>query len=456
VTSSTASMRYADIIALFGAAMLVARCALSGIVYDTALDAYRVTDFPAEYPCTPTLLAEMDRLLGLGKVTRDSQTGVCTVNCRLVIGANDGTSTYFQVGSPALPGETLVMRADLYVCPYYIPGENQYQEWWHAPQRVNRLALGDAHQPEIRPALKFDCTGPKHRFRLLTGVRPERDNADTSGRGGQLMAWNALITALAPSSDHSIDSLVLRGDGFVFVNSTLSWVKGMMLYGVSTGWRQTVQITDSTFEHGDAAVIGGKLELEGCTLRHCGTAVLDYGSVNVVMRNCTFANNRCNWHLRFPGKALPTLECVDCTIGPPQDANQMQRQETANTRALAKKVGTLQNPWFVSKRHLIVRVLNDQGEAIPKAKVTVQAEQPGADIDDGRCYLTDASGCTSSKPGPKALLLPEYQQAVTGAQSPPTTTPFSYTIRAAADGRTGTVTGVRPDSSWQTVTVTLN
>jgi hypothetical protein len=447
--------RHAGTVVALGAAMLSAPCALAGIVYDAALEGYRVTDYPAEYPCTPELLAEMDRLLGLGKVKRDSGTGVCTVECPLFIGGHDGTNTYFQVGPPECPEETLIMQGDLYVCPYYIPGESPHEQWWHAPQRVNRLTLGDEHRPEIRAALKFDGAGPEKRLRLLTGVRPDRDGETTIGHGGQFMAWNSLVTALHPSPERSLDGLTLRGDGFVFVNSTLSWVEGMMLYGASVDWRKTVRIADSTFEHGGAVVIGGKLELEGCRLRHCDTAVLDYGSLNVVMRNCTFEDNRCNWQLRFPGRTPPTLECLDCIIGPPQTANPMQRQETASTRALQEEAGTLQNPQFVSKRHLIVRVVDANGEPVPEAEITVRAEQSGAGLDEGKRYHTDATGHTAGETGPGALLLPELRQVVTGEQSPPATTQFTYTITAVAGGRTASIEGVRPDRSWGVVTVTL-
>jgi len=446
---------YAGIAVILGVSLLSARGALAGIEYDAALDAYRVTDYPAEYPCTLKLPAEMDSLLGLGKVSRDPGTGVCTVASRLIIGGADDANAYFQIGSPECPEETLIMRRDLYVCPYYIPGESPYEQWWYGPQRVNRLTLGDERRPEIRAALKFDGADQARRLRLFTGVRPDRDGKTTTGHGGQFMAWNALVTALEPSAKGSFGGLSLRGDGFVFVNSTLSWVDGMMLYGASIAWRSILRLADSTFEHGDTAVIGGKLEFEDCRFRHCGTAVLDYGSLGVVVRDCTFEDNRVNWHLRFPHKMPPTLECIDCTIGPPADANLMQRQETASTRALREKVGRLQNPQFISKRHLIVRVVDAKGEGVPDAEITIRPEQSGSGIDEGKRYRTNAEGRTADVPGPEALLLPDLRQVVTGEQSPPETTRFTYTITATSGDRIASAAGVRADRSWGIVTVTL-
>lgn len=446
---------YARIAVILGVSLLSARGALAGIEYDVALDAYRVTDYPAEYPCTLKLLAEMDSLLGLAKVKRDPVTGVCTVACRLIIGGNDDTNTYFQIGSPERPEETLIMQADLYVCPYYIPGESPHKQWWYGPQRVNRLTLGDEKRPEIRAALKFDGADQAKRLKLFTGVRPDGDGKTTIGHGGQFMAWNALVTALHPSAEGSFGGLSLRGDGFVFVDSVLSWVKGMMLYGASLAWRNTVRIAGSTFEHGDTAVIGGKLELERCRFRHCGTAVLDYGSLGVVMRDCTFEDNRANWHLRFPGKTSPTLECIDCNIGPSQAANVMQRQETASTRALRDRVGTLQDAQFVSRRHLVVLAVDADGEPVHDAEISVRAEQPGADIDEGKRYRTNAEGRTADVAGPEALLLPDLRQVVTGKETPPETTRFTYTIAAAVGDRVASVEGVRVDRSWRVVTLTL-
>ena len=429
--------------------------ARGAIEYDAALDAYRVSDYPKEYPCTPELLAEMDGLLGLGKVARDRETGACTVTCNLLIGSNDGTDTYFQVGSLKHPRETLVMRGDLYVCPYYITGESRHSQWWHARQRINRLTIGDEGNPAIRAALKFDAPASGERFWLVTGERPQPAGKCTVGRGGQLVVWNGLVTAVKQTRGHEIAGLRLRGDGFVFVNSVLSWVKGMMTYGAYTGWRKTIRVVNSMFAHGGVAVVGGKQELTNCRIVECGTAVLDYGSINVVLKGCTFEGNQHNWNLRFPSKASPALICIDCDTGPPRAGNLMQQQETASIRSSRAKGVPLRSPQLISKRHIVVQVIDAEGKPAPNAEVTVQPEQSGTDIDEGRRYHTDSAGRTANSDCPEAILLPEQRQVVIDAATPSNATEFTYTISATAHGRTAEVKGIRPDRSWKVVTIQL-
>ena len=428
---------------------------LGDIEYDAELDAYRVSDYPKEYPCTPELLAEMDGLLGLGKVTRDRGTGACTIACNLLIGSNDGTDTYFQVGSLKHLRETLVMRGNVYVCPYYITGESRHSQWWHARQRINRLTIGGEGKPAIQAALKFGALASGEQFWLVTGERPERDGKCTLGRGGQLMVWNGLVTATKQAKGHEIAGLRLRGDGFLFVNSTLSWVKGMMTYGAYSGWRKTIRVADSVFAHGGVAVVGGKQELTNCRIVGCNTAVLDYGSIDVVLRNCTLEGNQHNWNLRFPGKASPALVCVDCDIGPSTTGNLMQQQETASIRGFRAKGVPLRSPQLISKRHIVVQVIDADGKPIPNAEITVRQEQPGADIDEGRRYQTDRAGRTVDSDCPEAILLPEWRQVVTDATASSSATEFSYTVSAAAHGRTAEVKGIRPDRSWKVVTIQL-
>lgn len=442
-------------IATLVAGMWTSPSVRGAIEYDAALDAYRVSDYPKEYPCTPELLAQMDGLLGLGKVAPDRRTGVCTVTCNLLIGANDGTDTYFQLGSLERPRETLVMRGNLYVCPYHVTGESRHAQWWYARPRVNRLTIGDDGNPAIQAALKFDAPASDERFWLVTGERPEPNGKRTIGRGGQLMVWNGLVTATRPAKGHEIAGLRLRGDGFVFVNSTLSWVKGMMTYGAYTGWRKTIRVVNSVFAHGGVAVIGGKQELTNCRIAECDTAVLDYGSIDVVLRNCTLEGNRHNWNLRFPGKASPALVCIDCDIGPPIEGNSMQQHETAAIRGFRAKGIPLRNPELIFKQHIVVRVIDAEGRSVPNAEIAVQPEQPGTDIDEGKRYRTDRAGRTSDHDGPEAVLLPEWRQTVTDAASPANAAQFTYTISAAAHGRTAELKDIRPDRSWKVVTIRL-
>ena len=437
------------------AAVLTVRGAIE---YDAALDAYRVTDYPEEVPCTPALLARMDALLGVGKMTPAPENNAWRLTCNLVIGANDGTETYFQIGSSTAPRERLVVRGNVTVCPYHIQGENTPDKWWVARQRINRLTIGDERDPTVHAALTFDAPDSKTRFFLATGERPQAGGRPVTGRGGQLMVWNGLITAQRQEKGWEIDGLRLRGDGFVFVSSTLSWVKDMMTYGVNVGWRNRVTVEDSLFEHGATAIVGGKQDLRRCRFVRCGTAVLDYGSLDVTLTECVFDGNRHNWALRFPGKAGPRLRCIDCTFGPSQDGNPMQQQETATVRQWREQGHTLHNPQCLSLRHLVVEVRDETGNPLPGADITVRPEQAGAEMDAGRRYRTGSAGRTEGRDGKRAeaILLPEWSHTVpeSGAADPGPVT-FSYTVTAVHGARTAARENVRPDQSWKVVTLAL-
>ena len=61
-----------------------------------------------------------DRAFGWGKVRYDATAAVCYVEGDLLIGDNDGSETVLQVGAPDCPCETLVMRGNIYVHPYFL------------------------------------------------------------------------------------------------------------------------------------------------------------------------------------------------------------------------------------------------------------------------------------------------------------------------------------------------
>ena len=115
-----------------------AAAAHAAAYYDETARCIRVADFPKYAPCTPATLLRMDRLYGWGKVRYDAATDTYTIAADLFIGSDDGSETYFQLGSAAHPRETLVMRGELVVCPYWIEGRSAYAAHWRAPRRANR------------------------------------------------------------------------------------------------------------------------------------------------------------------------------------------------------------------------------------------------------------------------------------------------------------------------------
>jgi len=452
VTSSSVGRLIRAFVLVLSPAALPVR---ADILYDAALDAYRVTDYPEQYPCTLELLAEMDRLLGVGKAAYDAAGQTCTLQCDLVIGDNKGRNAYFQIGCASRPRETLVIHGNIWVCPYFVTGENPEKYWWHAAAHTNRLSVGNPDDNSVHASILFGAGPGNKRFCLVTGERPHPNEKPGFGRGGQLMAWNGLISAAKQEKGGEIGGLRLRGDGFVFVNSTLSWVQGMMGYGASPGWRKTIRVENSTFAHGGTAVVGGQHCWTNCRIIDCGTAVLDYGSVDVTLRNCILQRNQCNWHLRFPGKRAGTLACIDCTIEPPLRGNTMELHQTQSIKALRDKGIALHNPRLFDLRHVVVAVRDPAGKPVADAVVAVHAEQPGSEVDEGRRYRTNKDGRTPGKGESDAILLPlRREDAVTKGEAP-SVTDFTYSITVTANGKNTTVTKVRPLRSWKQVALTL-
>ena len=412
-----------------------------GVFYDEDANTIIVADFPRKLPCSLERLLQLDKLYGWGKVSHDKAADTYTVACDLAIGANDGTNTYFQIGSPQHPNETLVMKGDLRVAPYWVRDENlgTYQT---APRRVNRLTLGDPESRKVRAALKFDCE-TKNQHGLSVGA--------LDAWGGQLHVYDSTITAARPDAAHSFGdaargSVSLHGDSIIFDNATYGWVSGKMTYGLSEHPSRTIRIVNTTFEHSGQAIVGGKLDLVDCTFRHLGTAFLDWGSIDINATRCTFADNSRNFSLRFSRKGIV---CVDCEIGRPADGDEYHSQTTAS-------MGTKRFPTFASKRHTIVEVVDAVGRGVPAAEVVVKSEQGDAGAAENYRQLTDDKGRTPGRAEGRAILLTEVLRKNTDTPSVPEVREFSYTVEVSAAGfGPVTVKGVRPTRSWQVVMVRL-
>ncbi len=447
----------ATAVSLAAGLLLLAPASRAALEYDAALEAYVVTDYPAGWPCTPERIADLDRRLGLGKMTRDPATGAWRLDAHLLIGANDGTETYFQIGAPDRPNETLIVCGSLYLAPYHVAGENPDPYWWREPAHVNRLSLGVEAHPAVRAALLFETPRTGGAPMLVVGGRPEPGGARiTRGRGGQLMAWNSRIAAASGAPGQELQGVQLMGDGFVFVNSSLAGVRDMMTYGLNEGWRMTVRVADSVFARGAVAVVGGgPIRYVNCRFQSNDTAVLDYGGLDVRLEDCVFEHNRRNWTLRFPGKTPGTLTLVDCEVGPPRTNNLMQLAETADTRARRAGGAPLCLPRVVIQRHLAARVLDAAGAPVTGAVVAVRAEQPDSGLDEGLRYVTGPDGRTPGRGARGAILLAVERQRVVEGRADGATDRWTYAVSAEHAGRRGTVAGAAPARSWDEVSVTI-
>lgn len=434
--------------ALFLAAvtMLAAAPSRAGVYVDAARDAVVVVDYPASLPCTPARLAAMDRACGWGRVEYDAAAQTCTLTGGLIIGANDGSETVFQVGASDRPRERLVMRGNLYIHPYFIQGENG-EVYWKAPKRMNALVLGDRTNQSISAALQFACT-PAERWTLFVGKLPWLD-AGLVQWGGGLYAYHSRIEPLdsAPGCEIGDNVRGVYMGATVLENSRIAGVKGM-LYGmgmaVHTPDLKDYSIRDTVFERVEFPLADGVHKLYGCKFINCGTAVLDRGGVNAELTDCVFQGNDRNWSLTYTDQGVVL---VDCAWDAPR-LGDVQRTWT-------NRAGKVQVPKVTVRRQTVVAVQDAAGRPVAGAEVVCQAEQEGDGLPPLRKAKTDAQGRTPAPGMPGVLLLTDYIRTAAAEPEPPAVSEYSYTLTAAAGGKTARVEKYRPAQAAGVIVIQL-
>ncbi len=420
------------LIAIAIVAVLPAR---AGIYIDAARDAMVVVDYPASLPCTPARLAAMDRACGWGRVDYDAAAQTCTLTGGLIIGANDGSETVFQVGSPDRPRERLVMRGNLYVHPYFIQGENG-DVYWKAPKRMNALVLGDRTNKSISATLQFACT-PADRRTLFVGKLPWLD-AGLLQWGGGLYAYNSRIEPVdsAPGCEIGDNVRGVYMGSTVLENARIAGVKGM-LYGMGMAVRtpelKDYSIRDTVFERVEFPLADGVHKLYGCKFINCGTAVLDRGGVNAELTGCVFQGNDRNWSLTYTDQGVVL---VDCEWDEPR-LGDLQRTWT-------NRAGKVQFPKVIVRRQAVVAVQDAAGRPVANAEVVCRAEQEGDGLPPLRKVKTDAQGRTPAPGMPRVLLLTDYIRTASAESETPAVSQYSYTLTATAGGKTARLEKFRP------------
>ncbi len=423
----------------------------AGIIYDSAKNIITVTAYPEEWPCTPARLAAMDRACGWNKVAYDAASDTYILQAGLEIGDNGGADTYFQLGSPAHPRETLVVHGNVAIRPYWVKDVNPGL-WYTAARSVNRLTIGCPENTNVMPVLKI-ASSPQFKRTLLAGVCQGR-----KAFGGQLHVHGGKITALTPDAAHRLASadnpglgMILRADEVMLHNATLSWIDGIMCYGAQEAWpvpslHVKFDCRNTRFAHGGTALSDhGRAVIRNCVFEYLDCAIRDYGGINLILENCVFQNNGRNWELIYSDKGLTA---VDCSIMPGRGPDRYRCWLNP-----AKKVK--QYPRFKSERHIIVEVTDSAGKPVSKAQVTVRAVPHNpACVENGIC-LTDAAGRTPGVGQARAIRLLESAITATDTNQPAAVS-FTYEIAALAEGYQPIARkDVTPDESWRVYTLRL-
>lgn len=137
-------------------------------------------------------------------------------------------------------------------------------------------------------------------------------------------------------------------------------------------------------------------------------------------------------------------------MGPPP-ANGDQYRSWTNRKIKAKQYACL-----VSKRHVVVEVVDTNGKPISGAKVRVRSERGATALAENSNPTTDKAGRTPGQGADDAILLTECSKRATDVPNQPTVTLFSYTIHVTANGFAArAIKGFKPKQSWQVIRVVL-
>ncbi len=443
------AMKFALAIAAQGLTALAA----AGIVLDEERDAIRLTDYPPEAPCTLARIHAADRAFGWQRVQYDPTRDTYTIAGSLIVGANDewgatrscGSETALQIGSPEHPRETLIMRGNLYVSPYWIASENP-GEYWSAARKKNLLVIGDQADTNVNAALIFACCTNEH-YTLYCGRLPWKTAAQF---GGGLHVYNSEIAALHPGAAGLIGDAE-RGDmhlpgGSVLVNARLADVRGGLAGLQNNTKLKDYRLQDTRFERIGAVLVNGIQEAVGCTFADCGTAVLDQGGLRAVLRNCRFRSNDCNWALIYNAR----LTLVDCEWSAPRKGD--------HYRTWINRQSVKQYPRLTVSRHLVVEVREASGTPLADAEIRWRAEADAPERDLPRQSLicrTGADGRTPAPGMPGALALAAYTETATDKPDTPAPARFRYVLTAEKNGRRTEFAGFVPDAGRNHVVLTL-
>lgn len=421
---------------IYASVFLLSASMLSGdVVYRQAENVILVTGFSEECPATTADLVSADGRGGWGKVVHDRDTGRTRVSASLWIGTDADLGTYFQLGRSDCPCEELIVAGDVWVRP----ARDSAVRTDGRPSVTNRLRLGDPEDPSIRGVLKIDCSR-RREFGISLGLR----RGASVRRNAELHAFNSTITAATPDLDHALrgyETVDGRQTGWyasnvTFINSTLSWIDGDMMYGAQA---ENSTLVGSTFEHGGSVLKNGQQLAKGCVFRNLQIAVAEGGCLNATLIRCTFADNARNWTLGSLQSGGITM--IDCVIGRQQRPVQLRRNKV--TPEYAARRGIPIYPCVSEWRSLVVRVVSEKGDVLPDAFVNVSCEQDETAVRNG-FGPTDALGQTPSDSEHGAILLRIRMLRATDDPEHPLTRVLPFAVSVHARGYRAETLNVDP------------
>lgn len=388
------------------ACLLISLPLPASVVFDSGTRTLIVADFTESAPARLESLLRADRANGWNLVRKDAGAQTYAVNANLQVGRNDGSETWMQIGCPLLTNETLILNGTLILAPSYlvlvVGVKNRY-----APARVNRLTLGNRTNSAIRAALKI--SGEDHT--VFCGKLPDGRGGWQKGYGGELHIYHGVLASA--SGRREIPRPYWSGLVTLY-RARVAGFKAAALFGAA---RHRTSIHGSIFEN-NASVFGSPDQAaEGCCFRENAAVITGIQGNTILLHGCRFERNACNWQLTSGGN----IELTDCQVSPGAQPDVYAAQPGRISRA-------------VFRRQVVVRVENDAGEPVARARVRAVPREPGADLVANNYAVTGADGCTPDIGDPRALI---FTRSITAgdAHGAPVTTCFHYDIIAELNGR---------------------
>lgn len=407
---------------LVGSFLLGTSAGWGGIEYDAGKRTILVSGFPREHPAMLADVRAADEARRWGVVTHGSGDNSIRVAANLVIGMDDGSTTWFRIGA-ARPGESLILGGNLLVSSPKPAGYKTYEG-------ENVLQLGHADDPEILASLRFDCARDREfGIRISDGARVE--------------AFHALMGALQSDDQHDA-SWYGSGTQSRFVNTVFTGIENATAFGTGYG---AGQVKGCVFEN-MAIVLGNGVQwCEDCTFRNVDEAVRDGGALCATLINCRFENNTRHWSLRHSQWGILA---IDCFFGQ-QEVDEVVVQRWRNPRT-----GLWQYPKFIAKRHIVLEVMDPEGGSVRGARVTLGREN-GAQAGVGHGFAVTGTNGRTPAPGEEgALLVTDHVIRASGDPNVPVRVAYTYEASVVAAGfKTAVVRDIDPDPSWVAAKVTL-
>ncbi len=425
--------RYAALLAL----AIAGQAAAGEVQYDAKANRIVVAGFPEERPATLDNVLAADRAQGWKKIAYDSATDTFTLRATLWIGSNRDWGTFFQIGRPGHPRETLVLHGDLVVS---LPRQSGIR--YDGRYRVsNRLTLGAPERPDIRPTIKIACSRKNEfRVRVLAPRIPQAPKARENLPMGEWFMFHSTLTAATPDAQHTYAAeiwLSHAGVNYRFENSTISWWAGTLfrtayIYIRTRPKRAERVARGMTFEHGGNAQ--GPFDCEDCVFRDLAIGRVDSGATR-----CRFEGNRENLRMT-PGHVGAVF--LDCALGPalrplrlPRSTRSEHWLRNYSVYRRASDLRLVLNPGIVERHSLLVKVVDGRGRPVAGAAVAVECADAHPESAVFRGFaVTDRDGLTPSVAKGRALVITTRERRPTDDPARPRLITHAYRLHVSASG----------------------